>query len=52
MKLTNQTVKWFESEQKRFGTKTAIYNLIYSIGADILKGIGVKQIKTSDKPRK
>ena len=52
MKLTNQTVKWFEQEQKQHGTKTALHNLIWTIAADLLKGIGVKHIKTSDKPCK
>jgi len=52
MKLTNQTVKWFEKEQKEHGTKTALYNLIWIIGADIFKMIGVKRISTSDKAYK
>jgi hypothetical protein len=52
MKLTQQTVKWFEKEQREHGTKTALYNLIWTIGADIFKMIGVKHIKTSDRPKK
>lgn len=52
MKLTNKTVKWFEDEQKKHGTKTALHNVIWNIGADIFKMIGVKRIKTSDKPSK
>ena len=45
MKLNSKTVKWFEDEQKKFGTKTALYNLIWNIGADIFKMAGIKHIK-------
>ncbi len=46
MKITKVLVKEFEYQQKEFGTRTAIYNLIWSITADLLKDIGIKHIKT------
>lgn len=52
MKLTKQTIKQFESEQKSFGTDVALYNIIFSIASDLLKDIGVKHISTSEKPKK
>jgi hypothetical protein len=52
MKITKNTIKQFEREQKSFGTDVALYNVIWQIAADILAGIGVKHISTSDKPRK
>lgn len=51
MKLTNQAVKQFEQDQKEHGTKVALYNIIWQLAADILKGIGVKHIKTSEKAK-
>ena len=52
MKLTDEKVKWFEQEQKDYGTKVAMYNLIYTIASDILTDLGIKQIKTSDKDKR
>ena len=49
MKLTDKVVRQFEAEQKEFGTKVALYNIIWLLAADILKGIGVKHIKAVDK---
>ena len=46
MKLTNNLVKHFEQEQKKFGTKTALYNLIWQIASDLLKDLGIKSVKT------
>lgn len=51
MKLTNKLVKQFEQEQKEFGTRVALHNIIWLLAADILKGIGVKHIKTSEKAK-
>lgn len=45
--LNKKLVKWFEAEQKEWGTETAIYNLLWSTAADIMHNIGVKHIKTS-----
>ncbi len=47
IRITNALVKTFESEQQRFGTKTALHNIFWLIGAGILKCAGVKVIKTS-----
>lgn len=37
MKLTEKTVKWFESEQKQWGTKTALFNFLYLFFYDMVK---------------
>lgn len=47
MKLTKAVVKQFEQEQKQHGTQVALYNVIWQIAYDLLKGIGVTHIKTS-----
>lgn len=46
MKLTKQFIKHFEQEQKEYGTKTALFNVIWQVAADILKDIGIKSVKT------
>lgn len=50
MKLTKQRVKQFEQEQKESGTETALFNVVWSIAADLMKAIGVKRIRTSERP--
>lgn len=52
MKLTKSLVKMFEDDQKHHGTETAIYNIIWQIASELLNGIGVMQIKTSNKEKK
>lgn len=47
MKLTNKVVKQFETDQKTYGTKVALHNVIWLLAVDILHGIGVKNVKTS-----
>lgn len=47
MKITKSFVKQFEEEQKRYGTETAIGNLIFQIASDLLKDTGVKRVKVS-----
>lgn len=49
MKITASIVKQFESEQKQFGTKIALENIIWQIASGLLKQIGVKRIKTTYK---
>jgi hypothetical protein len=46
MKLTKTVIKNFEQEQKEFGTKTALFNIIWIIASELLKDIGIKNIKT------
>lgn len=48
MKLTNGLVSKFERHQEKYGTKVALYNLIWEIAADLFKDIGVKRIRTMD----
>jgi len=44
MKLTNKQVKWFEKEQKEFGTKTALFNLLWIVATAMLHDIGCNTI--------
>lgn len=46
MKITNTQIKWFEKEQKQFGTRVAVYNLLWLQAAGLLKDIGCIRIKT------
>jgi len=52
MKLTKQTIKQFEVEQKSFGTEVALYNIIFALASDILADIGVEHISAAKKPKK
>jgi hypothetical protein len=45
MKITKALVKEFEHQQKEFGTKVAIYNIVWTIATNLLKDIGIKHIK-------
>jgi hypothetical protein len=47
MKITNSYVKWFEREQEQYGTKVALGNAFWLLASEILKGVGVKRIRTS-----
>jgi hypothetical protein len=47
VKITNTIVKQFESDQKSFGTKIALQNIIWQLASSLLKNIGVNSIKTS-----
>lgn len=44
---TKEYVRFFEKDQKQFGTETAISNLLWTVAADIMKQAGVKNIKTT-----
>ena len=46
MKLTNIMVKQFELEQKEFGTKIALQNILWQVATGLLKDLGIKSIKT------
>jgi hypothetical protein len=46
MKLTKQIIKQFENEQKDYGTKTALFNIVWQIAGQLMKDIGVKGITT------
>ncbi len=47
LQLNKKFVKWFEKEQKTYGTEVAIYNLMWIIGTDVLNKAGVKHIETN-----
>lgn len=49
MKITKNLIKHFEQEQKEFGTKTALFNIIWTIASDLLKDLGITRIKTYEK---
>ena len=40
-------VKFFEKEQRDYGTKIALGNLFWLIGADFMEAAGVRNIKTT-----
>ena len=46
MKLTKMVIKQFEQDQKDYGTRTALFNVIWIIASQLLEDIGVKGIKT------
>jgi len=47
MMLTNAMVKWFEDEQREYGTKTALSNLLWTVAASLFEGIGITRIQTT-----
>lgn len=49
MKITASVIKQFETEQKQFGTKIALHNIIWQVSSGLMKQIGVKSIKTAYK---
>lgn len=52
MKLTKSVIIMFEEDQKEYGTKTALFNIIWVIASNLLKDIGVKRVHTSMKEPK
>lgn len=46
MKITKTIIKEFEKQQNKFGTKTALQNIIWQIASNLMKSIGVKRTKT------
>ena len=46
MKVTKELVKQFEEDQKKNGTHTAIYNLLWQVASGIFKDLGITSIKT------
>jgi hypothetical protein len=50
MKLTNDLVNLFESDQKNYGTKTAMWNLLYLNADDQLRDLGVKRLRNTTYP--
>ena len=47
MRLTNAMVKWFEDEQREYGTKTALSNLLWTVAASLFEGLGITRIRTT-----
>jgi hypothetical protein len=46
MKLTKQVIKQFEEEQKDYGTRAALFNIIWQVAGQLMKDLGVKGIST------
>ncbi len=46
MKITQEIVKQFEIEQKEFGSRVALENVIWNVAYSLLKDIGVIGITT------
>jgi hypothetical protein len=46
MKVTREIVKLVESDQRKYGTKIALENLLWLQAKDQLKDLGVKKLKT------
>jgi hypothetical protein len=47
MKITKRLVSQFEEDQKWYGTKNAILNLLWFLSSTILFDIGVKHLHTT-----
>lgn len=52
MKITKDIIKDFEQTQKDCGTAVAIYNIIWLVADSLLKDLGIKNVKTSNKVKK
>lgn len=46
MKITETLIKRFEQDQKKSGTETAIFNLLWAQASEQLIDIGCKRIRT------
>jgi len=49
MKVTSITVRQFETDQKKYGTEIAIFNLLWSKAAKDMMSLGVKRVRTYTK---
>jgi len=49
MKLTEAVVQDFEDDQEEYGTKTALYNIIFILATELLIDLGIKGIRTKGK---
>jgi hypothetical protein len=47
MKITKKLIKFFEADQKIYGTEAAIFNLLWLQAREQLYDIGVKDLKTT-----
>lgn len=51
MKITKELIDRFELEQKEYGTKVAIHNLLWLNASEQMKDLGIKSVHTSDEPQ-
>lgn len=49
MKLTKALVRWFEQEQRTYGTEVALFNLLFTKATEDLRDLGVQKVTTSTK---
>lgn len=49
MKLTKKNVKWFEKEQKTYGTEVALHNWVWLIAVELLEDLGISKVVTTSK---
>jgi hypothetical protein len=47
MKLTNAVIREFERDQRDYGTRTALHNLLWQVAAGVLRDLGAKRISTT-----
>lgn len=53
MKITRTIIKEFESQQKQYGTKIALSNIVFVLATDLLRNIGISRVSVVyDKRRK
>lgn len=48
MKLTGRLVKAFEADQKRYGTHTALFNVLWMHANEDLTDLGVTRVRTEN----
>lgn len=48
MKLTKELIKDFESDQKAYGTRTAIFNLLWLQATEQLSNLGCTRTRTTN----
>lgn len=51
MKVTKEVVQLFEDDQKAYGTKTAIWNLLWLNASEQFRDLGITSIRTTEKKR-
>ena len=47
MKLNKKLVKKFKAQQREYGTKTALNNVIWGVGFEIFKILKVRRVNTT-----
>jgi len=45
MLITDKKVEWFEDQQTRYGTETALVNILTEVALDLLSSLGAKRVQ-------